>query len=491
MKNFWLKLGRLAFLWVAILLVIPGCKKDDPEPEPEPEDITVYEYIQAVYYHFYYWNKEVNSYIVRTPPTSGDPKEYFESLKYNISRASASDRNAYRYDRWGFMYSYQAFTDLMTKGENVGFGYLPGLAYDPVDGFSIRVCFTYDGSPMAKAGVKRGYELLTINGKKTLEPFYSSQAALESALNVLDDELAKSSNTFLFADLDGNPISNGEIRITASDFTVEPVYRTEVYQVGPKKVGYVIYNEFLTGSKAKMIATLNGLAAEGVDELVLDLRYNGGGDTDVAERIAECLLPQSAGTDSIKFSTYVYSDLAKQRVEWLNNETHKVKRNALALNLQRLFIITSYSTASASEEIVNGMKPFFPGNIILVGTETNGKPVGMNVFTYPQYDDTEIDAGKVPEWIIAPITFRVDNKNGEGGYFTGISPTFEVYDDLFSDFGIDEQTLQGEECLQTIIEYIQTGKWTASKSTKAVKDIRKEMPRLIELKGIQIHAGCI
>jgi len=460
-----LKPGKFfVLLWTAfVLMTLQGCRNDDPKP-----DIEVYKYIQSLYYYVYYWNSEMDNHILKKPPTSGKPKVYFESLKYDEQKASPPDKSAGRYDRWGFMTTYLDYTSVMVDGVYKSFGYYLSVAADR----SVRVCLVYKNSPMDNAGVKRGYKLLKLGGVN-IETLIAN--------GKVNEELGKETSRFVFADLAGKVLD--EKTINAAVINIDPILYNTIYEVGEKKVGYIAYNTFIVASKAAITAALQKM--KDVDEFILDLRYNGGGSTDVAEAICEHLLP-SEYSDSVDFAKFVFSDLTKERTKW-KDEIIKIKRQALAMNLSRMFVITTDETASASEEVINDMKPFLKEGVITVGTVTHGKPVGMGVWWYPDYTDEEIKAGKLPEWAFFPITFRNDNKNGEGSYFSGIAPTHQVSDDLYHDFGVDPQTLEGEGCLQAVMKYIQTGSFPATISAKSVP---KELSQPFQLKGLQIHAGC-
>ena len=473
MKKFW-KNHRWVSLWViVVLLMASGCEKDTPEriPEPDqdPEYGTVYEYIQSLFYFVYYWNGEVERYILKTPPKSGDVETYFYSLLYDGNKVSASDKAAQCYDRWSFMETYLDYSGVLVEGKYKSFGY--NLVQVPDPDYSIRVCLVYENSPMAAAGIERGYELLKLNGTDVMVLIGNGK---------IYDELDKETNRFVFADREGNVLP--EMTISAAEVNINPILHQATYEVNGKKVGYIVYNTFIVASKAGITAALQEM--KDVDEFVLDLRYNGGGSVAVAEAICEHLLPQSVGNDSIVFAKFVLSELTKQRLKW-DDEVIQIKRNESAMNLPRMFVITTGGTASASEEVINDMKPFL--DVITVGTSTHGKPVGMGVWFYPPYSDEEIDAGNIPDWAFAPITFRNDNKDGEGSYFLGIPATYTVYDDLYNLFGVDPVTLQGEACLQSILTYIETDIFPASVSGKSVD---RMMPEILPLKGLQIHAGC-
>jgi len=457
----------ILFFWIAVaMLAMPGCEKKDPKPDPE-NDPEVYKFIQTLYYHVYYWNKEVESYILKEPPTTGGLETYFESLKYDETKASNTDKNAGRYDRWGFMTSYLDFSGVLVEGIYKSYGFYMSRMYDS----SIRVNLVYEGSPMDKAGIERGYELKTLNGVevKTL-----SNAAINT-------EVAKETNRFIFIDREGNVLP--EKSISATVININPILNKTIYHAGEKTIGYIMYNSFIFASETAITAALREM--KDVDELIFDFRYNGGGSVAVAEAICEHLLPQSVGNDSIEFAKTVFSDLTKERLKW-KDEIVKIKRRTEAMNLSRLFVITTNGTASASEEVINNMKPFL--EVITVGAPTHGKPVGMGVWYYPNYSNEEINAGKKPDWAFAPITFRGDNSKGEGSFFSGIPVSHKVNDDLYHNFGVDPQTLKGEACLQSAIEYIQTNQFPMSIS---VKSIEVEAPVLFPLKGLQIHAGCL
>ena len=460
--------GRcFVFLWVMFVLPgIQGCKKEDPSPGTDLNDLTVYEYIQTLYYHVYYWNREVESFVLKRPPASGDPLAYFERLKYDKDKASLADFNSRRYDRWGFMTTYRDYSGVLVEGKYKSYGYNIGKAVDQ----TYRICFVYKNSPMDRAGIKRGFEMRKVGGKdlETLEK-----------TGKIEEELNKTTNQFVFADYEGNVF---EKTISAAEINIDPILYNAIYDVGGKKVGYIMYNTFIVASKAGITAALQEM--KDVDEFVLDLRYNGGGSTDVAEAICEYLLPSAYSKDSVEFAKYVFSDLTKKRLEW-EDEIIKIKRQALAMDLSRMFVITSKGTASASEEVINDMSSFL--DVITVGTTTHGKPVGMGVWFYPPYTEKDISAGKLPDWALAPITFRNDNKDGKGSFFSGISPTYSSIDDLHHDFGVDPLSLEGEGCLQAVMKFIRSGAFPAS---VFVKSAEEETDDQFQLKGLQVHAGC-
>ena len=449
----------LGFL-CATLFLLSGCQKDDPPENYRETNKTV----QQIMYFFYYWNEKIDSKLASRSdflpvPAQTKPDEYFSSLLYDAKMAPSGSME---YDRWSFMIPYKEFNDVLIAGEYKSYGYFLARTTDR----SIRVCFVYEGSPMDKAKIERGYELRRLNG--------ADVSTLGN--NAINEELNKESNRFVFANREGALLS--EVTISKAVVRINPILARHRYTINGKKVGYIVYNSFIEASEEAIIQALQEM--NDVDEFVFDLRYNGGGVVDVADAICEHLLPASAGTAPIDFAIDTYSKRTNQYSKELKigDKVRQIKRYPQALNVSRLFFIVSDMSASASEEVINNMKPFVD-EVILVGSTTEGKPVGMIGFG----DDTDN-----PQWAIAPITFRSDNANGEGSYFDGIPPTYEVSDDLYHNFGIDAQTLKGEACLEAVVSYIQSGIFPASVATKSVE---KTTPRVIQLKGIQIHAGCL
>ena len=464
MDRIWSKLMSACcwggFFWATFIL-ISGCQKDEP---PENYKDTN-EIVQQIMYYYYYWNDKIDDKLGSPPafkpvPVRTKPDEYFSSLLYDKKMAPPGSKE---YDRWSFMIPYKEFEEVMVAGEYKSFGYFLALTSEP----SVRVCFVYEDSPMDRAGIERGYELKRLNGTDVMTLIGN---------NTINKELNEESNRFVFADREGNVLP--EMIISKAVVKINPVLSQNCYTIDGKKVGYIVYNSFITASKEAITTALQEFSD--VDELVFDLRYNGGGDVSVADAICEHLLPASVGTESIDFAKYTFSERTNLYSEelGLKDEVRKIKRNAKALNISRLFLIVSDMTASASEEVINGMKPFMD-EVILVGAPTDGKPVGMNVF---------VNDSKNPQWAIAPITFRIDNAIGEGSYFSGFTPTLSISDDLRHNFGVDPQTLEGEACLEAALRYIKSGLFPAAVS---VKSVEKTTPRMIQLKGIQIHAGCM
>lgn len=174
----------------------------------------------------------------------------------------------------------------------------------------------------------------------------------------------------------------------------------------------------------------NRFAGEGVQDVVVDLRYNGGGYVSVARKLADYLAPASANGGVMmtqkfnqKYTSYNSTDLFRKKG---------------SLNLNRIFFIVSNSTASASELLINSLKPYM--DVMLLGaSKTHGKPVGY--FPIP-----------LGNWYILPVSFFTVNKAGEGHYYNGMPLNSQVADGLDKDWGDLSET-----SFASAVNYITTG----------------------------------
>ena len=200
-----------------------------------------------------------------------------------------------------------------------------------------------------------------------------------------------------------------------------------------KKIGYFAFNSFLgdtTEIYNEFSRIFNRFALNGVNDVIVDLRYNGGGYVTVQEKLANWLVPSSANGQLMMKQQF------NDKYTQYNADDTFGKLGGL--NLSRIFFIVSNSTASASELLINNLRPYMDVQLIGPG-KTYGKPVGF--FPIP-----------VGDWYIFPVSFRTTNKNGEGDYFNGIAVNSQVADGLDKDWGNVE-----ENCLKTAVGFITTG----------------------------------
>jgi C-terminal processing protease CtpA/Prc len=228
------------------------------------------------------------------------------------------------------------------------------------------------------------------------------------------------------------PVAGGERQATLVKraVTIPTVSATRTLDTRGRRVGYIHFRNFVTPSVAALDTAFAQLKAEGAEDLVLDLRYNGGGLVSVAQQIGG--LVGGSLTNGQVFCEFFHNDKNASR-----NSVLRFQLPAATLELPRLVVIATQASASASEAVINSLRPFIP--VAVVGDRTFGKPVGQYGFDF--CDKT-----------LFPVAFTVRNARGEGDYFGGIPADCAAPDDL--DHAIGDPA---EASLAEALGFLRTG----------------------------------
>jgi carboxyl-terminal processing protease len=316
----------------------------------------------------------------------------------------------------------------------------------------LRVSYVEPESAAGKAGIKRSWQVKRINGNNNITS--------SIAPDVIKAVYQSASGTFLFGRPNG---SDTTITLKASSYSEHPVFFDSVYTTGSSKTGYFVFNSFLGDTneiKNEFIRIFDRFNAQQVQDVVVDLRYNGGGYVSVQNLLANYLVPAAGDHDVMLKEEF------NDRYASFNTTATFSKKGSLDLN--RLFFIVSQNTASASELLINSLMPYV--NVQLVGpSHTHGKPVGF--FPVSVFD-----------WYIFPVSFRTVNKNGEGNYFNGLTLDHQVVDGLDKDWGD-----AGEGCLSAVLNYIKSGSYarlgfTIEQRAALSEEVQSSNARLAEPK---------
>ncbi|MEO7801035.1 MAG: S41 family peptidase [Ginsengibacter sp.] len=334
----------------------------------------------------------------------------------------------------GFSAPVDRFSFASTKEDwdNVssGIGGDFGLGVFYMNTSDLRVKFVEPASPAGQAGVQRGWRVTKLNGSANVN--YSNLDF------VIDKIFNSTSTTFTFEKPNGTSI---EVPLNVGSYNSKPVHLDSVYGVSGKKVGYLVFNSFIGDTNqinTDLAAAFARFTSANVNDIIVDLRYNGGGYVSIQERMANYLAPASAN-GGIMMKQVFNDNLAQY------NETTRFHKIG-SINLTRIFFIVSHATASASELLINNLKPYM--DVKILGPKpTYGKPVGF--FPIP-----------VGDWYIFPVSFRTTNKNNEGGYFDGLPLDKEVADGLDKNWGD-----LNEDALASAVKYITTGTFTVVRNT--------------------------
>ncbi len=388
----------LCSAFILALLLAISCKKDSSTTPVKTVDPKV-KFTADTFNDLYLWYETLPAVDLTTVKT---PDDYISLVK-----------NAK--DKWSFTMSYTDMTNLLQNGVSTGWGV--GLGFDAQT--ILRILYVYNNSAMGNAGVKRGWQLKTINGK-----LVSSMS-----VSVINTALGNTSNSFGFIKNDG---SETTLQMTKGNIGINSVLFSTIFSSGSKKIGYLVFNEFLGSSIKELNSVFNNFSTSGITDLILDLRYNGGGTLDCADSLVAMIAGKSFKDKT--YNTLIYNN---KHTSLGFSSTIKLKSNSVQLN--KLVVITTKSTASASELVISGLKPYM--NMKLIGSVTQGKPVGMNIA-----GDTKLDIA------VAPISFRNVNSQGYTDYFDGIPVDFTVTDNAAQDWGD-----QADLCLTAAQNYISTG----------------------------------
>jgi C-terminal processing protease CtpA/Prc len=338
------------------------------------------------------------------------------------------------FDHWSFVADYDEFVAEM-EGTFVGHGIRIGLD----ESNKARIAMIYAKSPLYASGVRRGWIVKSVNGKNIAQILQDGDAAAYNT--ALGPSTAGVTNNFVFTRPDGRDTTFSS---TKSEFTVNSVLLYDTLHLTSGVTGHLVFESFIQPSHDELLAAFAFFKANNVKDLILDLRYNSGGYLYIAQELASYIVGNNKGSGSV-FVKLSYNDKHTDQ-----NVSYLFKNTPSPLDLPRMAVITTRMTASASEAVMNGLKPYV--NIVTIGDTTTGKPVGMNGW----------EVGK--KYFFWPVTFKMVNKDNEGNFFGGIVPDEEVTDDVAHDFN-DRREL----CLREAIHYLETG----SAAKRALREFRR------------------
>jgi C-terminal processing protease CtpA/Prc len=323
-------------------------------------------------------------------------------------------------DRFSYLTTQAEEDALFGASQFIGFGYR-----QRIDGDAVTVLDVYEGGPADNGGLDRGSSILAIDGVPIADVL-ASDGGLTDALGPREIGFEVE---LTFRNQAGTEITATFAKDTV---TIPPVTATQVFQLDGVTTGYLVFRNFVDPGIAALDTAFTEFSNAGVTQLIVDLRYNGGGLLRVAEYFANLLA--SRDNPGLPFYSLWYNDQNSNR-----NETFLLATNPLsiALSLDKVVFITTPATASASELLINGLPPYV--ETVTVGSTTFGKPVGQSGFRFC-------------EQVLRPVTFQFVNALSEGDFFDGIGPDCVAADDTAWPFGA-----AGEDSFDTAVQWLTTG----------------------------------
>jgi carboxyl-terminal processing protease len=339
-------------------------------------------YVRDVLQSYYYWYKELPN---PDPGSFASPEAYLDAVRYRTLDSSFS-----------YITSKASSDAFYSDSQFIGFG----LSYKRTADTELRLAQTFPGGPAADAGMDRGDTLLSVNGKTVADLLRTGEI----------NTIFGAEQVGVTADLAWRDMQGRQRSATLSKrlVTIPTVSQTAVLNAGAARVGYVHFRNFVQPSVEALNTAFTQLRDQGATELVLDLRYNGGGLVSVAQHLAGLI----AGSPLVGqvFVQFTHNDKQSSR-----NTAYKFEAKPQALAATRLVVIATGGSASASEAIINGLRPYM--DVKVVGDTTYGKPVGQYGFDFC-------------EKVLYPVSFLVTNARGEADYFDGIPADCPAPDDV-------------------------------------------------------------
>ena len=315
-------------------------------------------------------------------------------------------------DRWSFIIDKKTFDDYFSGKGYIGFGF----KFTQLQGRYYLQMILKD-SPASKANLERGDEILKIDEEEI------ASADMSEVINLLGPREVGVSKEFTIRKKDASIVN---VTLTKETVAVNSVLEKRIIDEGEHKVGYLLFDKFIETSTRELEDTFKYFKENGVDSLIVDMRYNGGGLVSVAKDLASLIRAENS---SDLLFTLQFNDKNRDRdLEYSFEST-----TSSLSGIHRVYFLTTNATCSASEAVINGLKPYVA--IKVIGSTTCGKPVGMV-------------GGEFCDKYILPIEFEILNSQEEGRYFGGISPTCQVEDDLHHRLGDSSEAMLKEAIAQ-------------------------------------------
>lgn len=390
---------RSVVMVLSLFVVACDSSSGDGECTVEQENEFVYDLLRD----FYLYADRVPDSI--DPGSYPSPEALLADLRVQPEDQFSSISNAQSYNRF-------------QEGEFIGAGFLlvPDSEGRPTVGL------VYNDSPAAAAGLQRGDRITEVNGVRDdamgdADAFNAAFGPAEIGFR-LDFKLIRSDDD-----------AETSVTVFKDLVFIDSTHRSTVINSNVGQIGYLTYTNFFANSVGNLREVFGSFRDSGVVELILDLRYNGGGRVSTARDLASLVRSSEASEAFVNLAyNEQYQDLDTQ---------FDLVSFAESLNLNRLVVITSPSTCSASELVINGLRPYM--EVITVGSTTCGKPVGQNPQSF---------CGKV----ISAVNFELLNRDGQGEYFSGIPADCAAGDQLSEPFGSVD-----EEALATAVDFLENG----------------------------------
>ncbi|MGG5901911.1 S41 family peptidase [Sphingobacterium daejeonense] len=376
----------VAFL---MLFFFNSCKKKDPIL-PVGSNMAVNKWIWYSMKHYYFWQDKMPGY----RQNEEQPISYFSSLLIAEDHFSALIQNQN--------------TDSYQLSFETSFGF-DFIQHQKNSVISSIVTLVVPGSQADEQGLCRGDTLLKIN-----------DITLHNNINSSVDKLLKS-NLLVLTRKDGKQFS------LASAYIARPIlYESKIIDVNRHKYGYLYISHFNFAGAYDLIKEVQKFKSEGIQDLILDLRYNPGGQVSFASFCSMLLSKVTPDSEFIKLHgnskvgriQKTFSQSLAEQPDGYSFKSQEVKSNSL--DFSKIYILSTKQTASSSELLINNLRPYL--NVVQVGEVSMGKDMASMSISSPN----EVSGPENYKWILQPLVYKLYNSQGKGDYSKGLQPNIVV-----------------------------------------------------------------
>ena len=415
---------KLLFIFVISSVSFMSCSKNDDDITKEPVPIVlnneINDFVWSGLNEIYLWQGEVPNLANNKFATQD---EYYNFLNSYNTPGNLFDGLLYQkgvIDKFSLLVDdYVAWENALQGNSNSnGLDFRLGRISGSDDVFGY-VRYIANGSDAANKDIQRGDFFLSVN-------------AQQLTVNNYSDLLFGENNTYTLgmADVTNSSIAlNGKtLELTKTDFTENPILINKVIDANGIKVGYLMYNQFITNFENALNDAIAQFKSEDITDLVLDLRYNPGGTGSTAVALASMITGQFEGKIfykeewNAKYQAYFKANAPEILV---NPFVNTLSDGSLisSLNLNKIYILTTDGTASSSELIINGLDPYI--DVVKIGTTTYGKYVG-SITLYDSPDFGRDNANPNHKKALQPIAIKASNSIGISDYYNGFTPDYPI-----------------------------------------------------------------
>ena len=485
---------RIIYIIPILILGIFGCKKKDAPFETDQEILSSWNYSSESYLKdsTLYFTKLLSLWQNNIVPSQVNDildsikvrritKDYDKAenvLEYLINMTPKDPETGDPYDRFSFLDRQGVVNEEIQNARSTSYGiyviYLQTAeAKRDNDNAHLYVRMLDLNSPAYIAGLRRGDRILSINGDTKYD--YNTQKAQN--FRGINDALNSASMDIKWQKPNGETF---EKTIIQTQYTINPILSNWIKEIGGKKVGYFAFSSFISIVSQNQLNSLynnlqsmfNSFETQGVKHLIVDLRYNGGGSTFTAEYLANKLAPRTANGKRMYY--YKLNDVVKEELG-SDFEPVDFSKNG-NLELTKVYFLVTSSTASASELLINSLKPYM--DVQIIGSEkTYGKPVGFWGIPIGQ---------KSNKADIYVTSFQMFNAANFGDYFGGLAPNKITREDFLKDFGDVEEGFIAEALYN-----IQNGSYTSATQSALSPSNSQRVNNTYNIKTINTRASDI